>query len=127
MTIRFRRLALMGGVFASALALAPCQLALAAGKPNTGTKSADAGRYAVLRDDKDTNCMVTLHAGGKAQLAPACRDNGIVVFDPMNWRSEQGKIVLTARKGHKIELTRGENNVWRRDGDSAKGLGLRPM
>ena len=127
MTIRIGRLAFVGGVLVSALAPAPCQFALAAGKPNMGAKSADAGRYAVMRDDKDTNCMVTLHAGGKAQLAPACRDNGIVVFDPMNWRSESGKIVLTARKGHKIELTRGENNVWRRDGDSAKGLGLRPM
>ena len=60
--------------------------------------------------------MVTLHAGGKAQLAPACRDNGIVVFDPMNWRSEEGKIVLTALKGHKIELVRGASHT------SAPGL-----
>ena len=128
MTNRISRLVFLGGIFAYALAMTPCQVAEAAARPSSsGGKGSEAGRYAVLRDDKDTNCMVTLHAGGKAQLAPACRDNGIVVFDPMNWRSESGKIILTARKGHKIELTRGENNVWRRAGDSAKGLGLRPM
>jgi hypothetical protein len=127
MTIRTTRLVLSGGIFASALAMTTCQSALAAGRLNPGGKGAETGRYAVLRDDKDTNCMVTLHPGGKAQLAPACRDNGIVVFDPMSWRSESGNIVLTARKGHKIELMRGENNIWRRDGAAGKGLGLRPM
>jgi hypothetical protein len=128
MTIRIIRLMHLGGLIASTLAMTPCQVAEAAARPAAPAgKGAEAGRYAVLRDDRDTNCMVTLHAGGKAQLAPACRDNGIVVFDPMNWRSEAGKIVLTARKGHKIELTRGDNNVWRREGETGKGLGLRPM
>ena len=127
MTIRISRPALFGGIFVSGLAMTISPFALAAGRPSPGGKGVEAGRYAVLRDDKDTNCMVTLHAGGKAQLAPACRDNGIVVFDPMNWRSEEGKIVLTARKGHKIELVRGENNVWRRDSAEGKGLGLKPM
>jgi len=107
------------GLAAAACLLTPIAGALAAGDA--------AGRYAVLRDDKDTGCMLTLSGGGRAQLAPACRDNGIVVFDPMNWRSEAGKIVLTARKGHKIELVRSENNVWRRDSAEGKGLGLRPM
>lgn len=127
MILRISRLVLLGGIFASFSGAMGGQFAMAANQASPGGKGAEAGRYAVLRDDKDTNCMVTLHAGGKAQLAPACRDNGIVVFDPMNWRAVDGKIVLTARKGHKIELVRGEDRVWRRDGLVGKGLGLRPM
>ena len=127
MSIRNARLVFIGGIVASTFAMTTSQFAMAAGRPSPGGKGVEAGRYAVLRDDKDTNCMVTLHPGGKAQLAPACRDNGIVVFDPMSWRAEAGRIVLTARKGHKIEMVRGDNNVWRRDGEAGKGLGLRPM
>jgi hypothetical protein len=127
MSIRITRRVFLGGIVASTLVMTTNQFAVAASRPSSGGKGVEAGRYAVLRDDKDTNCMVTLHPGGKAQLAPACRDNGIVVFDPMSWRTDAGKIVLTARKGHKIEMLRGENNVWRRDGETGKGLGLRPM
>ncbi len=84
-----------------------------------------AGRYAVLReDDKDTLCMVTLSeaARGKgyhrAQLAPACRDNGVVIFDPIAWTIDrQGHISLQARKGHKMGMERDANGVWRRMGD----------
>lgn len=86
-----------------------------------------AGRYSILRDDKDTACMLTLQPGGKAQLAPACRDNGIVVFDPISWRLEQGKLVMKARKGHKLELLRDAAGVWRREGADGKGLGFRAM
>ena len=66
-----------------------------------------AGRYAILRaDDKDTGCMLTLETsaragGSKALLAPACRDNGMVIFDPVAWSLERGRLALTARKGHK--------------------------
>lgn len=68
-----------------------------------------AGRYAVLRDVRDTGCMVTLSPnprgkGFRAQLAPACRDQGIVVFDPVGWWLERGKLHLQARKGHNIAL-----------------------
>ncbi|MDP2357927.1 MAG: AprI/Inh family metalloprotease inhibitor [Beijerinckiaceae bacterium] len=84
-----------------------------------------AGRYAVLReDDKDTLCMVTLSeaARGKgyhrAQLAPACRDHGVVIFDPIAWTIDrQGHISLQARKGHKMGMERDANGVWRRIGD----------
>lgn len=86
-----------------------------------------AGRYSILRDDKDTACMLTLQPGGKAQLAPACRDNGIVVFDPIGWRLEQGKLVMKARKGHKLEMLRDAAGVWRREGADGKGLGFRAM
>jgi hypothetical protein len=89
-----------------------------------------AGRYAVLRaDDKDTGCMITLQgsSGGKAQLAPACRDNGIVIFDPVAWSLDHGKLVLKARKGHKTELVRDQYGLWRRDPKDGKALALRPL
>lgn len=95
--------------------------------------SGTAGRYAVLRDeDKDTGCMLTLQtrpaAGGfKAQLAPACRDNGIVIFDPVAWSLEHGRLVLKARKGHKTEFERDPRGFWRRDPAQGKPLALRPL
>jgi Protease inhibitor Inh len=88
-----------------------------------------AGRYAVLRaEDKDTGCMLTLHAGGKAQLAPACRDNGIVIFDPVSWSLDRGRLVLKARKGHNTKFERDPHGFWRRDAkECAPPLALRPM
>lgn len=91
-----------------------------------------AGRYAVLREeDKDTLCMVTLsetaRGGGyhRAQLAPACRDNGIVIFDPTAWTIDrQGHISMQARKGHKMVLERDANGVWRRMGGDPKARPL---
>ena len=97
-------------------------------------KSADAaGRYAVIREDKDTGCMLTLDqrargpGGNKALLAPACRDNGIVVFDPVAWTIERDRLVLSARKGHKAHFERGTDGVWRRDATEGKSLGLKPL
>ena len=92
-----------------------------------------AGRYAVIRgENKDTGCMVTLetrpHSGGfKAQLAPACRDNGIVVFDPVSWALERGHLALTARKGHKAHFERQPDGSWLRDAKEGKTLALKPI
>ncbi len=103
-------------------------LALAAGATDA------AGRYTILREaDKDTGCMLTLdarargRAGLKAQLAPACRDNGVVIFDPVGWGVDRGRLVLTARKGHKAHFDKGADGVWRRDAKEGKALGLRPL
>lgn len=77
------------------------------------------GRYAVMRENgRDTGCMVTLMEQGRgrgqnrAQLAPACRDQGIVIFDPLGWALERGQIVLTARKGHKLHLEHQPDGSW---------------
>ena len=92
-----------------------------------------AGRYAILRaEDKDTGCMLTLEqrpasGGFKAQLAPACRDNGLVVFDPVAWSLDHGRLSLVARKGHKAHFDREAGGVWRRDAKEGKALSLRPM
>jgi hypothetical protein len=83
-------------------------------KPFVGKASELSGRYMILRESgKDIGCMLTLNDQGRgpagsqrAQLAPACRDNGIVVFDPQGWQLDRGRIALTARKGHKAHFER---------------------
>lgn len=90
------------------------------------------GRYAVMRGDRDTGCMVTLDKdrgrdGPRARLAPACRDQGIIIFDPVNWRTKGSELILTARKGHSIALDKDENGVWAKKPKDAKALGLKPL
>jgi hypothetical protein len=96
--------------------------------------SAAAGRYSILRaEDRDTGCMLTLddktrgRGGYKAQLAPACRDNGLVVFDPVAWSIDRaGRLALTARKGHKAHFDL-QDGIWRRDPKEGKELSLKPL
>ncbi len=78
-----------------------------------------AGNYAVLRQNRDTGCMVTLETAGRsaaelrAHLAPACRDQGIVVFDPSGWQLLHGnELVLTAKRGHTTALMRRDDKTW---------------
>ncbi len=105
-------------------------------RPFTGRASDIAGRYIILRDGgKDVGCMLTLNdqargPGGtfKAQLAPACRDNGIVVFDPLGWQLDRGRLSLTARKGHKAMFEHHEDGAWWKDPkEGGKPLGVRKM
>lgn len=108
-----------------------------AGKPAAAAASEKpaevAGRYAVLRDKMhDTGCMVTLddkaHGPGttlKARLAPACRDQGIVIFDPVGWEMVAGKLVLTARKGHTTVLQTQDDGSWINDPKKGKALSLK--
>ncbi len=85
-----------------------------------------AGRYAVLREGgRDTGCMVTLDAASKAFLAPACRDQGIVIFDPTAWRIIGGRLVLTARKGHTAQLDLQADGTWLKDPKDGKSLSLK--
>jgi hypothetical protein len=104
---------------------------------NTPVKQADlVGRYAILRDgNKDTLCMLTLESAArgprgtfKAQLAPACRDQGVVVFEPMGWQLERNKLVLTARKGHKATFELTADGSWQKDPkEGGRPLGFRKL
>ncbi|MGH6869861.1 MAG: AprI/Inh family metalloprotease inhibitor [Methylocella sp.] len=93
-----------------------------------------AGRYAILRGGgKDTGCMLTLNSQGKApgrkkaSLAPACRDQGIVIFDPAGWQIVNGRLVLTARKGHKTSLDAQPDGTWKKDSKEGKSLTLKKL
>ena len=107
---------------------------LVAGKVEREKPSDLAGRYAVLREKRDTGCMVTLDdtahtkGGDRAQLAPGCRDQGIVVFDPAAWQLVKGELVLTARAGHKTVLEKQEDGLWTKSvKDGGKPLGLKRL
>lgn len=107
--------------------------ALAAVAPSRPALSAAtvAGHYAVMRGSRDTGCMVTLDDSGrgvaaKARLAPACRDQGIIVFDPVGWALKAGRLVLQARKGHTADFTQDESGVWVKDAKGAP-LGLKRL
>ncbi|MEN9708076.1 MAG: hypothetical protein RIQ68_484 [Pseudomonadota bacterium] len=106
---------------------APNDTRLRATPPAAARTSNDPpGRYAPLREgNKDTGCMITLEASRKAQLAPACRDQGLVVFDPINWQMDRGRLGLTARKGHKAWFDRQSDGTWLRDPKEGKTLILR--
>ena len=105
--------------------------AAAAARPNDV-----AGRYIILREGgKDVGCMLTLddkarasNGDLKAQLAPACRDQGIVVFDPVAWRVERGRLVLTARKGHAATFDKQADGAWWKDpAEGGKPLGVKKI
>ena len=98
--------------------------------------SEQAGRYNLFRDDhKDTGCLLTLDdkARGpsgtlKAILAPACRDQGLVIFDPVGWHVERNRIGLLARKGHFAYFDLEPDGYWRRDPkEGGKPLYLRKL
>jgi len=120
---------------AKLLALAGLTLAATQAAPAGAAQPGGvAGRYAILRaDDKDTGCMLTLDdrargpGGFRAQLAPACRDQGVVIFDPVGWSLERGRLALTARKGHKAHFEQEADGVWRRDAKEGKALSLRRL
>ena len=70
--------------------------------------------------------MLTLETGTRAQLAPACRDTGIVIFEPVGWRFDRGRLVLTARKGHNATFDYHADGSWWKDPkDGGAPLGLR--
>lgn len=95
--------------------------------PGPAVKANDVpGRYSVLREGgKDTGCMLTLGGANKASLAPACRDQGLVIFDPAGWQIVGGRLVLTARKGHKTHLDLQQDGTWTKDPQEGKSLILK--
>ena len=108
--------------------------ATASPRPAPVTPGATAGNYAVLRGDRDTGCMVTLDASArgpkgtnKARLAPACRDQGITIFDPLGWQLQADALVLTARKGHTVKLELNSNGIWVKTPEDVKGLALKRL
>ncbi len=91
------------------------------------------GRYAVMREKHDTGCMITLDksrssGSDRAQLAPGCRDQGIVIFDPSAWQLVKGQLVLTAKAGHKTKLEKQAEGQWEKDPkEGGKPLGLKKL
>ncbi len=103
-------------------------------KQDVPTAAGVGGRYSILRDGgKDTGCMLTFDnqakgsGGQKASLAPGCRDQGIVIFDPVGWQIVNSRLVLTARKGHKTHLDAQPDGTWKKDPKEGKSLTLKKL
>ncbi len=114
----------------------PAATQSAAAPASTARPNDVAGRYIILREGgRDVGCMLTLddkarasNGDLKAQLAPACRDQGIVVFDPVAWRVERGRLVLTARKGHAATFDKQADGAWWKDpAEGGKPLGVKKI
>jgi len=111
----------------------PLILAAKANAAASSVRQSDvAGRYSILREGgKDTGCMLTLDdkakgkGGNRATLAPACRDQGLVIFDPVGWQIINGHLVLTARKGHTTRLDQEPDGTWLKDPKEGKSLSLK--
>lgn len=92
-----------------------------------------AGHYSVLRGEgRKTGCMLTLEnetrgSALRAVLAPACRDQGLIIFDPVSWALERGQIILTARKGHVAHLDFQADGTWAKDPKDGNPLILKRM
>lgn len=93
-----------------------------------------AARYAIERDGgKDADCLLifdnqTKAPGGyKALLAPGCRDEGIMIFDPVGWRLVAGRLVLTARRGYTAHFDLQADGAWRKDPSEGKPLILKKL
>lgn len=65
--------------------------------------------------------------GYKAILSPACRDQGMMIFDPAFWQLVKGRLVLTARKGHKTDLDLQADGTSQKDPKEGKALILKKM
>lgn len=61
----------------------------------------------------------------EARILGGCRDAGLAAFDPVAWRYEGGRLILTARRGHEVTLVSEREGQWRRDPDVGATLILR--
>lgn len=74
------------------------------------------GLYALDRFQERDTCRITLDgAGGAVRIVPGCHDGGLEVFDPVRWRYAKGRMTLTAKRGHSIDLVPNGDGRWRRD------------
>jgi hypothetical protein len=71
--------------------------------------------------------QITAGGGTRGSLAPGCRDQGLVIFDPVSWQLVGGRLVLTARKGHKAYLDAQPDGSWKKDPKEGPPLSLKKL
>lgn len=86
-----------------------------------------AGTYRVDRLRQQGTCRLGLAGDGTVKLLPGCRDEGMEVFDPVNWRYANGRITMVAKRGHTIDLVPNGDGGWRRDPETGVTLVLRKV
>ncbi|MGH6817293.1 MAG: AprI/Inh family metalloprotease inhibitor [Methylovirgula sp.] len=56
-----------------------------------------------------------------------CRDQGIMIFEPVGWRLVAGRLVLTARGGYTTRLDLQPDGTWPKDPNEGKPLVLKKL
>ena len=87
------------------------------------------GLYALDRYRDQDVCRLDLLEGDSARapvrIREGCRDSGLSVFDPVAWRYASGRLTLTAKRGHSVDLVATGDGRWRRDPDIGTTFVLR--
>jgi hypothetical protein len=100
----------------------------AAGAPKGETVP---GIYGAVRSSGPSGCRIRLLAAGPdalrrpASLEPGCADAGLIVFNPVAWRYEEGRLTLFAAKGHDVSLVFSADGSFRKDPPSGAELRLK--
>ncbi|MCJ2119857.1 protease inhibitor Inh/omp19 family protein [Methylobacterium sp. J-001] len=94
----------------------PAELQRSANATATAAPGPAPGVYALDRFQERDTCRITLDgAGGGVHVVPGCHDGGLEVFDPVRWRYANGRMTLTAKRGHTIDLVATDDGRWRRE------------
>ena len=84
------------------------------------------GVYALDRFQERDTCRIALDGtGGTVKIVPGCHDGGLEVFDPVRWRYADGRMTITAKRGHSIDLVPSGEGRWRRDPEVGNTFVLR--
>ncbi len=90
------------------------------------------GLYGVAREKNRPICSIELTdrpAARRGQYAAlisgGCLDSGLKVFDPIGWRTERGRLILVARKGHEQSFAPAKDGVFEKNPPSGAQLYLR--
>ena len=59
------------------------------------------------------------------QLVAECLDSGMKIFDPIGWRTERGRLLLVARKGHEQSFAAGKDGIFEKNPPSGQQLYLK--
>ena len=97
----------------------------ASAAPPTTPDGPQPGTYAVDRLRTQGTCRLVFAPTGAVKLLPGCQDDGIEVFNPVNWAFAGGRLTLTAKRGHTLGLVANGDGRWRRDPETGAILLLR--
>jgi hypothetical protein len=90
------------------------------------------GLYGVSRERNRPICSIDLTERPStrrnqfvAVLSGGCLDSGLKVFEPIGWRTERGRLLLVARKGHEQSFAPGKDGIFEKDPPSGAQLYLK--
>jgi hypothetical protein len=90
------------------------------------------GLYGVSREKNRPICSIELTERPSprrgqyvAVLSGGCLDSGLKVFEPIAWRTERGRLLLVAKKGHEQSFAPGKDGVFEKDPPSGAQLYLK--